>query len=316
MKLPSTSFLSRLLPVAAIACAAPLLSSAAPVDMNFSHGIDIYSYGQPTAGPDMNINAGSYLRSNTLQGRTTRRSEWLQMSSGNYYGHLQGFNSSTWQYALPPNTTYATTGNSARLYKGTLNNPTMSQWGNPAGVGGLYTAMDRVSYLLWEESPVEQLHTVVFQTYMTTGSEPGFTTEPYQSVDGDFYVAGGGLPVLTVFYANGTSQSFTAEQSISELYESNPTVHGHIPVEGSEEGMDLYIYENYRSYRWDLNNLGLVASEIVRFGIEFTLEAHVSFRSMSLDQAGGLVPEPSHIALLLGGVSLAALYVRRRRQAA
>lgn len=283
-------------------------AASAAVDENFTHGEDVYTYANPK-GPDTYVNSDAYLRTYSLQGTATRRSEWLQMNSSNYYAH-PGFGYGTWQWALPPNTTYFTTGTSARLYKGTLSNPTMAQYGNPGGIGGLYTGMARTSFLLWEESPVADLHTVIFQAYLTTGSEPGWVSDPYQDVNGDFYVAGDGLPTLTLFFADGREpQKFTAEDSTAELYESRETVFGHT----EELDAELNIYENYRSYRWDLNNLGLVASDIVRFGIEFTLEAHVAFRSMSLDQAGGMVPEPGHLALLLG-FSLTVVTLLRRRK--
>lgn len=290
-------------------------ASFAAVDMNFTHGVDIYTYGQPP-GPDTIINEDAYLRTHTLQGTQTRRSEWLQMNVTNYYAHREGFGGGAWQWgALPPNTTYFTSGTSARLYKGSLNNPNAPIiGGNPAGGAGIYSGMDRVSFLLWEQTPVADLSTVIFQAYLTTGSEPGFVTNPYQDVNGDFHVAGGGLPALTLFFADGTTRQLTAQDSTAELYQSRATLFDHIPVEeGSEESIEMYIYENYRSYRWDLNNMGLVSSDIVRFGIEFTIEAHVSLRSLSLDQAGGVVPEPTTSALFFG-LALTALTLLRRRR--
>lgn len=276
-------------------------------DVFFTHGPDIYAQRDPQ-GPGTTVSSDAYLRTVSLNGTNTRRSEWLQMNSGNYPAQLHGggVGGGAWQHPLPPNTTFLSTGNSARLYRGTLDNlnPSTAGGGSPGGTGGIYSYMTQASFLLWEDTPVADLETVVFQAYLTTGSSPN--GDVIYGVDGDFSI----LPSLIVIREDGTRETFTAEQSFAELYESREATISHT---GGGFEFDVDIFENYRSYRWDISDLSLATGEIVRFGIEFEIEPHVALRSISLDQAGGMIPEPSDIALLLGLAVGARLFFRRRK---
>lgn len=255
------------------------------------------------------------LRTVSLQGSNQRRSEWFRMDSTNYSPnrHGSGYPGGPWNSPLPPNATFGPD-NTARLYKGTVAQRQSALSGHLSSMG-IYTAMSQTPFMVYESNPVADLHTVVFQIYATTGSDPiPSSWEDVYGQDGDLSKA----PVLKLLDSNGDWHNAPLAPA-SELYESRYLPFSHIPVEedvegggeDAEEGPVLMFYENYRSYNWDLS---AVPYQIVSFAVEFELYAHVNMRSISIDQAGGLIPEPAHIAALLSLVLLSGILLRRRPQ--
>lgn len=114
------------------------------------------------------------------------------------------------------------------------------------------------------------------------------------------------LPTLSY---NGGSQSLAATSSILLQQYYNGTV----PMPTGDE--DVFI--NTYLLNWDLSG---IAEPITSFAITFTGVQHAQLYKLRVDEsdtvATAAVPEPSSLAMLACGGSLAALLIRRRRVAA
>lgn len=136
-----------------------------------------------------------------------------------------------------------------------------------------------------ETNPLTDLTTIVFQ--ITIGEAVGY----------DFY--DGIAPML---YINGSSTGIVADFD-------NKMIEGYSGTFDAPEVGKQPIYTNLYAYEWDVTGFedGVASFEIQWGGVQ-----HAQIYGLNLTQFG-VIPEPGTYALLIGGLVLGVVALRRRR---
>lgn len=156
-----------------------------------------------------------------------------------------------------------------------------------ASGSGIYSPFVNSGFSVSSGAPLAGLDTIVLQVYASTGEQ------------------GIGILVPPSLNLNGGSQAFVATDFA--------LVYSVFGGEFDPDGNGLVsFFNNVYAYQWDVSSF---VGSISSFQINYDVRSHSTTYGLRLDQSDvytQVIPEPT-TAVLLGGVSLAALLLKRRR---
>lgn len=205
----------------------------------------------------------------------TKFDGWADLTSFNYPGYSSG----NWPQPIESNQP----GSGSALFDKTE---------GPAYPGSVsvYSPFNQSWFSVYDNNPVANLQTVVFQIEIGEGPEGDLIPEDF--------------PTLTYNEGETAGVSLILSELLVQEFDGYwPTIDGPKPV-----------YRNLWIFQWTFSE---VPVEITSFAIHWGVEAHSQIYALQLNQSDTFspaIPEPSTIALCMAGLAFLCWTAKRRKQ--